>query len=146
MEVYRVCDMSLPDGRVHEKGVNRMIYKKKFNATIVNGPCKMDLLTAFAYAFDKERDFPVTFHLVDEEEKLKERLWRRIAGMNGVPLKAKIIGICYEDGSGEKFMVEGYLDYYSCKKADYSVHFTAYYSALGRKGTAELELNFADAK
>ncbi len=123
-----------------------MIYKKKFNATIVNGPSKMDLLTAFAYAFNKEHVFPVTFYMIDEEGNLKERLWRKIAGESGAPLKAKIISISYEDGSGEKFLLEGYLDYYCGKKVDYSVHFTAYYSVSDRKGTATLDLNFADDK
>ncbi len=137
---------SLPGGRVHEKGVNRMIYKKKFKATIINGPSKMDLLTAFAYAYSKEHDFSVTFYMVDEDENLKERLWYKIAGKDGAPLKARIIGISYEDGSGNKFLIEGYLDYYCNKKTDYSVHFTAYYSSFNRKGTAELELNFADEK
>ncbi len=137
---------SLPDGRVHEKGVNRMIYKKKFNATIVNGPSKMDLLTAFAYAFNKEHDFSVTFHIVDENENLKERLWYKIAGKNGAPLKARVIGISYEDGSGDKFLIEGYLDYYCNKKTNYDVHFTAYYSSSNRKGAAQLELNVADEK
>lgn len=127
-----------------------MIYKKSFKALVTNGPSKMDLVTALAYAYDKTRpQFLVKLHLVDAETKksLKEAVWRATSKNKEDCFWAKVTGVKHEDGTGESFMIEGYLDLCASPgRPECSTPFNGYYSAKDRRGSIECIIYTADDK
>lgn len=122
-----------------------MVYRKDVRATIVDGPSKMDLLVALFYAYDQRRGpFFVTFYV--QSDDLDQGRNIELLGVKGTPIKAKIVGISHEDGTGDSYIIKGYLDPYGCSKPDFSTKFEGYYSTKNRTGTLEFWINTADDK
>lgn len=124
-----------------------MVYRNDIKATIVDGPSKMDLMVALFYAYDQRRGpFSVTFYLKPENPLDEAIQWNTPIGAKGTPMKAQIIGVTCEDGTGESFNIDGFLDPCGLSKPVYSDNFTGYYSTKDRKGTIEFFHETADDK
>ena len=72
-----------------------MLYQHARKMVIKNGPSKMDLFAALAYAYGKQR-LSVDFELDD-----------------GKVYRVIITEIAHEDGSGESFNLAGYINWHS---------------------------------
>ena len=72
--------------------------------TIEAGPSREELFDALKYVCDKTRDFEVTFTglQVRQVEKVRQNSRRG-------KFSARVIGLMYEDGSGQSFIVNAYV-------------------------------------
>lgn len=97
---------------------------KKVSMDIIGGPDKLALIAALSAAYDKNNPvFP----------GFKVRLSTQLDRSNFIRLK--IIGICHEDGSGQSFLIKGFIapDQEFVSLRNYS-NFEAYYNAQKRSG------------
>lgn len=121
-----------------------MVYEKTIKALVTKGPSKMDLVTAFTYAYDMERGpFSVTFYMLDDETKLplEARGDRRypVSPKDGTPVAARITEISHEDNSGESFNLKGFVDYTGTNS--FSASFMGYYSTRNRRGFFDIKIS-----
>jgi len=111
------------------------------NYKIKNGPCRSELIDAFKYAYDKKShvviDFDVAwFNTVSEGDP--RNAYKRM------PISdIRISGISYEDGSGNKFNLNGYClavtDSFKTASMPKPRSFKAFYDAQTREGWIEFE-------
>lgn len=128
-----------------------MLYGKNLKLNITEGPSKMDLITALAYAFDKRNPFYVEFEtrLVDTEDDEQQQLARYLYDRKYGHLVVRIQSLEHEDSSGMSFNFKGFVmsrrphskDFITTHSVDgwYSV------SAL-RKGYLNVKMTLADGK
>ena len=90
--------------------------------TIEAGPSREELFDALKYAYDKTRDFEVTFTALQVRQVGEVRQ----NGRRG-KFTARIVGLMHEDGSGQSFIIDAYVSvkgmegklvkfYYSAKR------------------------------
>ena len=117
-----------------------MITIKAKPLIIINGPSKMDLVTALAYAYASKNSgcgpCTVDLYLMDGETGLplvakNAHCAPTYTAATCVPIKAKITGLEHEDGSGESFLIKGYLAYGPKPTGQsFGEEFSQYYSSL----------------
>lgn len=117
-----------------------MLYEKELKLNIETGCSKMDLITAFAYAYDKHNVCFARFNVVlthpdDEVQKTSFSCLRKDHRMG--QLAVRITELEYKDGSGESFMFQGYTPV-SCTSVK------GYYSTKSRTGWIHAAITLAD--
>lgn len=136
-----------------------MIYAKKLRLELVDGPSKAELVDALKYAYSKQRRqaFAVTFkfkqatHSLSEDDCCRDAVQATIDRLNNLhskKLSALVTGLVHEDGSGEKFLVRGMLEFcqYKCIKASFNDPYTGFFDTGNRAGWLDVEIRFADDK
>ncbi len=117
-----------------------MLYRKELKLDIKRGCSKMDLVTAFAYAYDKHnvcfaRFSVVPTHPDDEVQKVLFSCLQADCKKN--QLVIRITGLEHDDGSGESFTFKGYTP-------TMGASVKGYYSAKSRAGWIHAAITLAD--
>lgn len=97
------------------------------NYEIANGPSADRLFDALKYAYDKDANVSIDFHVV---EGLTSRNKEVAAYFKMDAKNWRIFGIAHEDGSGHNFNIRGFVE-------ENSEHyrFAAYYNVKTRTGS-----------
>jgi len=125
-----------------------MIYTHEVKPLVTNGPSKMDLVTALAYAYGKDRQpFWVTFELSQENlpGNAGAEFWNEMVKRNRGQFQAIISSLEHEDSSGDSFNIAGYLGFAPHPK-HLDTRFTGYYSTKTRKGSLQFHVCSVDDK
>lgn len=127
-----------------------MLYERILKLSVTEGPSKMDLITALAYAFDKRNSFYVEFktRLVDPENEEQQQLSRCLYGCAYGHLVVRIQSIEHEDRSGVSFNFSGsIMAEHPRRRARTATHgVKGYYSVSERKGTLSIKITTCDGK
>lgn len=135
-----------------------MLYKKVLNLNVTEGPSKMDLIIGLAYAYDEANphcvrlrtELPRTdsrgVQLTPQEQQEQQKLFDIVAMRSEAKkchLRVRITAIEHENGSGESFIISGYVLAGSYPSyTEYPLE--GYYSARNRKGRLELTVTLAE--
>ena len=131
------------------KEVQRMLYKKNLKLSVTEGPSKMDLITALAYAFHERSPFYPGFKvsLANARDAKQQELHAFLShDRKDSWLTLRIQGLEHEDGSGDSFIIQGIIMEQSAhRRRYYTTHkVNGYYSAKTRKGHFDVEIFLAD--
>jgi len=105
-----------------------MAQEEKVTFTVENGPSKADLQTALFHGVTNEQ-IPVTFRLKATVETAAKRHLNDELRLATRFIKTRLLGVKREDGSGESWILEGYLTFDGVE-----VPFTGYYTSRRRTG------------
>lgn len=86
--------------------------------SILKGPSDKDLITAYAYAYDRRNKFRVTMTIGG-------------AGVDSFEVVVKITGLRYQDDDSGRHCFEGYI----VNIGEYSLKVSGYYDANKRNGS-----------
>lgn len=111
-----------------------MAQEEKVTFNVTKGPSKADLQTALFHGAT-EQQIRITFMLKATEETVAKRHLSDDLRLATRFVEARLLGVEREDGSGESWILKGYLTFKGGQPdKDQTVAFTGYYTSKHRTG------------